>query len=920
MKITHCQTNHITNPLSFDLDVPVLTWQVEDAKGKKQTAARIVVSTHSDLSAPMLDTGFADLSSLGYAVKAALAPRTRYYWTVTVRTDAGEEAASETQWFETAKLDEAWQAQWITCPKTNRHPYFKKLIEIAEKPVSARLYICGLGVYEASIDGEKVGSEYLTPYCNNYDEWLQYQTFDVTAQLQRSATLRVMLGSGWGIGRFGYYSCPGDTSPYDKPFALIAELHLTYADGREEVIITDESWLVGRSTITESCIYDGETRDDTLPAKEPEKATVCEIKTPLVARYSLPVTAHEELQADGILHTPAGEFVLDMKQNVTGIFRLHVHAPRGTKIHLQFGEVLQGGNFYNENLRTAKAEYWYTTDGTDHVLEPKFTYYGYRYVKIEGIPDLKASDFTAVCLYSDLESTGSLRTGHAKVNRLIENAEWGLRDNFLDVPTDCPQRDERMGWTGDAQVFSATASYLRNSYAFYRKYLHDMATEQPKWGGMVPNVVPSFHYKECASVWGDASCIIPWNLYLFTGDSTILREQFASMKAWVDYIKGVDGDDHGWERVFHFGDWLALDHPAGGTDQCYGGTDEGYIAEIYYAQSARIVAESAKLLGYTADAETYGALADTVTDYIKREYFSPAGRCCINTQTGLVLALKHHLSASPEVVKAQLVKRFAQTRGMLQTGFVGSPLLCNVLSDNGMNKTAYDLLLNESYPGWLYEVNLGATTIWERWNSLSPDGTVSSTGMNSFNHYSYGSIVEWLYRHAAGLESVTPGFGEVNIHPVPDARIGHLDMTCRTASGVYEVHWNAVSLNRLQLRIAVPFGCTAHVTLPYAPDTAYTADNPLTAHAEDGVCTVGAGCYEIEYDTTRPLKKVYTVDDPLNVLMENEGTFKVMEKYLPGIGGLPADLKKSPLRELLNFPTVRAEGMIPTLNAEFAKY
>ena len=330
----------------------------------------------------------------------------------------------------------------------------------------------------------------------------------------------------------------------------------------------------------------------------PEKPVLCEPpRGELAERMSLPVTIHEVFEPVRLLRTPAGEQVFDLGQEITGIFSLRVSEPAGVRIHIQTGEILQNGNFYNENLRSAKSEYYYVSDGKEKELVPHFTFYGYRYVKVEGIKDLKKEDFRGLALYSDIEEKGSLHTGHELVNRLIENVRWGLQGNFLDVPTDCPQRDERMGWTGDAQVFSPTATYLKDTYAFYAKYLYDMAREQSALGGKVPDVIPSAGLESTACVWGDAACIIPWNLYLFYGDKGILEDQFDSMRAWVDYVRTVDGSNHGWRYVFHYGDWLALDNPKGGAEEVMGATDEEFIANLYYAVIANLVSKAAGVLG-----------------------------------------------------------------------------------------------------------------------------------------------------------------------------------------------------------------------------------------------------------------------------------------------------------------------------------
>lgn len=842
MKITHCCVNHLQNPLGYYFAQPTFTWQVEEATGKQQLDARLVVAQDSGLTAVVLDTGFAALNSLGVTPKFPLAPRTRYYWVVTVRTDAGEEATSPVQWFETAKMDEPWQAQWITCDEDEpRCPVFRHTLPLQKPVQDARLYICGLGLYEAYLNGERVGDEHLTPYCNDYYLWLQYQTYDVTAALQKGGDFRVMLGGGWYGSRFGLGLKPDSPAWISKKRQLIAEFRVTYTDGSTEVFGTEPGWAVTRSTITGGSIYDGEYADATLPELPAERAEACEAPAAhLMERLSPPVRIQETLPVKELLHTPAGETVLDLGQNNAGIFLLRVDLPRGAVVHLQFGELLQDGSFYRGNLRSALQEYRWVSDGKPTVLQPHFTYYGYRFVKVEGVPNLKAEDYTALVLYSDISAIGSIVTGNALVNRLIQNAMWGQKSNFVDVPTDCPQRDERMGWTADAQVFCGTATYLTETYPFYRKYLYDMALEQAVRGGKAPEVVPAVNRESTCSVWGDATCIMPWVLYLQTGDASILAEHYEAMRSWIGYIASVDGDDCGWRKIFHFGDWLALDgHPEGqtGVEANKGGTDDGFIADVYYRNSVMLTAKSARVLGHDADAEALNAQADTLLARIRRDYYTADGHCRIRTQTAQVLTIFYALTDDPAIAAKDLAALLEENGGKLTTGFVGAPLLCRVLSAQGMDKTAYDLLLNEEYPGWLYAVKLGATTIWERWNSVMPDGHVSSTGMNSMNHYSYGSIVEWLWRWAAGLQPVetAPGFHKVVLTPRTDPRLGHLDAVCRTAAGTYAVHWRYQQDGALHFVFTVPFGCEAELSLPNVPQ------------GQQFPKTLTAGSYEFSY-------------------------------------------------------------------------
>lgn len=889
MKITNCKVNHLANPLGYQLSTPCFSYTVEQATGTKQTAARIVVTQGGN---PVADTGFcADLNPLSQPIELTLQPRTRYHWAVTVQTDAGEEATSEDNWFETGKLQEDWQANWITCAEVLRHPIFSKTFCIEKTIASARVYICGLGLYTLALNGKAVTDECLTPYCNNYSAWVQYQTYDVTAHIAAQNTLAVTLGNGWYKGRFGHKSRPGDPGNYGDRFRLIAELHLTFADGSTKVIATDESWDVTASNITFSSIYDGEHRDDTLAPSPEEKAVLLPAdevaKINLVARLSTPVTVRECLAPVALLQTPAGEQVFDVGQNMAGGFRLSVHEPVGTRICVQFGEVLQNGNFYRDNLRSAAAEYVYVSDGEPHVLQPVFTFYGYRYAKVEGVSKLSKTDFEALVYYSDIPSVSTLTTGHTGINQLLSNIRWGQKSNFIDLPTDCPQRDERMGWTADTQVFVPTAAYLTDCYAFYAKYLHDLRTEQAAFDGLVPQTVPSLGVKSSSSVWGDAATIMPWMLYEYYGDADILHQSYQSMVDWVEYMRKVDGNDHGWQRVFHFGDWLALDHPNKRPDETAGGTEEAFISDVYFYNSIRLVAKAAAVLGKMQQAQDYNTLADKHLAAIRGEYFTASGRCAIATQTGYGLALYFGLSPKPERTINQLKALLKKTDYKIQTGFVGTPLILKVLSQMGEDEIAYRIVRNEEYPGWLYAVNLGATTVWERWNSMNPDGSVSSTGMNSFNHYAYGAVGEWLWQTAAGIAPCAdaPGFQKVMLRPVPDYDLGYVKAQFNSPAGRYAVTWEVLDAQTVHLSVTVPFGCSAQLRLPYAADT-------------EGERTLGAGTFDITYHTTKPLKEVLTVDSTITALLENERTGALLRKTMPQIAQLPAQLRGMTLRQL----------------------
>lgn len=870
MNISHLKTNHIVNPLGFAIDKPTFSWIVEDTDDKVQTAAQVMVSLDSGFEQIIFDSGKVDgdaIDSLAYRPPITLQPRTRYFWKVRVWGES-ENAESDTAWFETGKMDEAWQAAWITPDfEDNRtHPILYRYLELPSRAVTARAYICGLGLYHFELNGTKVGDEYFTPYCNAYDQWIQYQTFDITDQLIVGSNLiSVMLGNGWYKGRYGANG--GSVDFYGDRFALICELHITLENGDELIVVTDSSWKAQPSPIIESDIFDGETYDARIPKAVTPSANALGVNyidldtSRLEARRSLPVRIHEEIKPAALIRTPAGETVLDMGQNMTGWIRFKTSAPAGTRIHLQFGEVLQGGNFFRDNLRTAKAEYFYIADGTHAVVEPYFTFYGFRYVKVSGwVGDLNIDDFTGCIVYSEMDTIGEIETSNPKVNQLFKNALWSQKGNFLDIPTDCPQRDERLGWSGDAQIFSGTACFNMESSAFFAKYAYDLWKEQAKIGGMVPHIVPMHNLERGgSSAWGDVATILPWNVYEFYGDAAILEQQFESMRGWVDYIKRMDEASGGrrlWTEGTHFGDWLALD--ASDPVSRKGGTPHDFIASAFYYYSTRLVAKAAAVLGKTDEADAYNRLSEEVKAAVQQEYFTRTGRLAIPTQTGYVLALFMDLvpDAHVERVKQDFIAKISSDNFHLRTGFVGTPYLCRVLSKIGANDIAYKLVLNEDYPSWLYAVNLGATTIWERWNSLNSDGSISSTGMNSLNHYAYGSIVEWMYRDMCGLnpasdEDGSVGFRRAYIAPKPDQSLEWAWARYRSAAGVYESGWRIDETGCVTIDIVIPFNASARVVLPNAQmgeislngDALYDAEQ-IDERVE---LTLGAGSHKIEY-------------------------------------------------------------------------
>ena len=915
VKVAGCWVNHLESPQGYELGKPAFSWIVEGTSGN--TESRIQIWEAETL---LVDTGWGKLDSLCTRPDMRLKPRTRYLWRVRVRNDQGETAESDQQTFETGKMTEPWMGRWITCEGTEtRLPLFSRNFSLKQdggRICSARLYICGLGLYETRMDGQRIGEDYLTPGCFSYHRWLQAQTYDVTDMLagKREHTLSVLLGKGWYLSRFAFTK---DGLPvWNGEMKLLAELRVRYEDDTEEALGTDESWQVTRSSLVDSGIYDGEIRDDTLPETPAVSARLWEGEAPgMHDRMSVPVRAHEVF-TPRLIRTPAGEKVLDIGQNLAGIFRMRVRLPRGRKMRLLFGEAIPDGNFSQENLRSAKAEYVYVSDGKPHELSPCFTYYGFRYVKVEGAEELKPEDFQVLALYSDVPVAGRMRTGHAKINRLISNITWSMKSNFMDTPTDCPQRDERMGWTGDAQIFSETALYLCGAYPFYRKYLFDMSEAQVERNGCVPNTVPPSLGTSAGAVWGDAACIIPWNLYVFTGDRTILEERFESMRAWVEYIRRTDGGDHHWREVYTYGDWLALDSPYPGENQTRGGTDEGFIADVYYRKSALILARAARVLGKEQLAEEYEALGDQILQGIRAEYFSPTGRCCIPTQTAALLTLDEGLHRADRA--KQMLRTLLENReDKLATGFVGTAMLCRVLGEHGMAEKAFRLLLNEDYPGWLHEVNLGATTVWERWNSLDPAGHFSSTGMNSLNHYAYGAVAAWLWNGCAGLrpDPDQPGFRHVWIRPLVHWKLGELEAEYPSPMGLYRIYWKVWENNEIELRLEIPAGCGAEVTLPFAEAAEIRkgkTDNPLLADIREETCHVGPGSYAIQYPANRPLVRHLSVEDRLRTLMSEPAVREKLRACIPDVDYLYTYTGDYPLWETMTNLGYPAEQITKT--------
>ena len=880
MKITQIKINGVREPVGFAMDTLSISWKVTDTKSKKAKSTRIVVSAADEPELALAERKGADLNHGGESFALNLKPRTAYRVSLLVEGDAGDCCAAESV-FETGKMTEPWQAEWIAAQKGDPcHPVMKKSFTVKPGLNRARLYACGVGLFEASVNGQKLGEEYLKPGVTNYEARLQVVTFPVEGLSEGENELSFLLGKGWYMGVFGLENTENN---YGDRMAVIGELHLDYADGTHELVCTNADFVYRPSCIVESGIYFGETIDRTAPMGDwrpvdvitrPEKdpGTANLVKSHLVDRLSLPVLVKEKLPVREIITTPAGETVLDFGQNFAGFPEFDADLPHGKQITLDFGEVLQNGSFYRGNYREANSQFIYVSDGVKRTVRPHFTFFGFRYIRVTGwVGELTKDMFRGCVLYSDMDRAGTIRTGNVKIDRLYENTVWGLKSNFIDMPTDCPQRNERLGWTGDAQIFAPTASYHMDTRAFFHKFELDLMDEQSYLDGAVPNYVPNIGHKEDAtSAWGDIGTFLPMTLWKYYGNREELQFAYPMMKGWVDYMDRLDTErKYTFEPLFQFGDWLGLDGPS--EDSFKGGTDDKYLGAVYYYQSTKLTAQAAEILGLTEDAEHYAALADNIRKAILSEYFTPKGRFAMDTQASYIVALKFGLWIDRDRLIAQFKDRLKKDGFRIRCGFVGAPLLCTVLGECGEYAMAYDFLLSEDFPSWLYCVNLGATTVWERWNSIGPDGTISDTGMNSLNHYSYGSVMEFVYAYAAGIRPAEPGFKKAFLAPHPDYRLPTLDCAFDSAAGRYVCNTKINADGTLSVHVEIPFGCEAEVTLP-----------------RSGMKTqkLGAGAYDFSYTPTRDFRKPYDENTPIARLGENEQALGVLFSLVPPIGGM----------------------------------
>ena len=891
LKITDMRTEFRENPLGIDAGSPRLSWQLRSpARGVRQTAYEIRVTDCApggqdgrDIVWTSGKVSSGQSTQLPYR-GPPLKSQNRYCWRVRVWGADGQPSdwSDEAFWEMGLLSPRDWTASWIEprlaedVSKSGPSPMLRRSFQVEGHVRRARVYVTSHGLYELYLNGRRVGDRLFTPGWTDYAKRLQYQTYDVTDLLKGGANaVGATLGDGWYRGNIGFND---QRNRYGRHLGLLMQLAITYDDGHTETIASDGQWKSATGPILSSDIYNGESYDARLERKNWAEAAyddhtwssvdvVPMPKDMLVAQIGPAVRRIAEITPVKIFKTPSGVLVADMGQEITGWVRLRVQGPAGATVTLRHAEVLdQSGNFYTDNLRAAQQTVKYTLKGEGtETYEPHFTFQGFRYVAVDGYPgNLQAGDITGIVVHSDVAVAGSFETSNALINRLQHNIVWSQKGNFLDVPTDCPQRDERLGWTGDAEVFSPTAAFNMDVQNFFTKWLGDLAADQEK-DGAVPHVIPDvlsgapgdLQRASGAAGWGDAATIIPWNMYLAYADKRLLANQYDSMAKWVGFEQSRAGDKYIWSGDFQFGDWLDFFSTA--KHISYGSTSPDLVATAFYAHSVDIMQRTAKALGKKDDVTRYGDLLARIREAFNRTFVKRDGEVGEGTQTAYVLALDFDLL--PEAMRPLAARRLSddvKARGHLTTGFLGTPHLLTVLSRFGYLDDAYLLLNREEFPSWLYPVKHGATTIWERWDGIKPDGSFEDKTMNSFNHYAYGAVGDWMYRVMAGIEidPAAPGYQHVIIHPQPGGGFRHAAASHDGPFGTIRSNWN-IDGRTMVLAVDIPANSNATMQLPDARLAEVTESGAPMARAagvsgghqsgKDTVVQIGSGHYEFRY-------------------------------------------------------------------------
>ena len=799
-----------------------------------------------------------------------------YYARVKIWSKDGDESAwSQSAKFLSAKTKKVWQGEFISAESEednddSKSTYVKQTYKLTKKIKEAFACTTALGLYKFYINGEKVGTDELTPGWTSYRKHLLYQTYDITKYLRSGEnTFGAFLGAGWYKGVMSFRP---SRNHYGEKTAFLGEFLVRYEDGSEEKFLTDQSWVGADGPVTFSEIYDGETYDQNKEICEwcdaNQEGVWNQVKkegfdtSVLVAQGAAKIKMMETLPVKELFKTPNGETVIDFGQNTTGWVRFTTRGKKGDVAEIQLFEVLDGeGNVYTDNLRSAKQriKYYFREDGCVE-YEPSFTFQGFQYAQLVQWPEEPSSEnFVACVVHSEMRKTGHFESSNADLNQLHHNILWGLKGNFLDVPTDCPQRDERLGWTGDAQIFCGTADYLMNTYNFFDKWLEDVGADQTP-DGAIPHVAPDILTGRLgddwapegveesstlgAAAWADAITIMPWEIYKSYGDKRILEKRYLNMQGWIEFMKS-HAQNNIWNYGLQFGDWVALDAREGSY---YGATPNDLTCTAYFAHSTSIIQKVAKVLGRDDEAKEYGELYGEIVKSFQQEFFDETGTMKAQTQTAHILALHFNLTKQEYRKKTaeNLVKLLEKENGHLVTGFVGTPYFCHALSNSGHLEAAYDLLFKDDFPSWLYQVKAGATTIWEHWDGKKPDGSMWSAGMNSFNHYAYGAVGEWIYKVILGIkpDEAHAGYKRVVIEPRTTKRLSYAKGSYSSVHGDIVVEWQLEG-ERVSLKVEVPVNTTAIVKLNEVDKIVDSAGIAFEQDGEVLVAEVGSGSYEM---------------------------------------------------------------------------
>lgn len=819
------------NPVGFHDATPFFSWKLPVGVAQ-QTAYRIEVRGEEVL----WDSGWvkSDQSVLVPYGGEALSSRQHVTWRVDYRDEEGEASG----WSESASLElgllsaKDWTASWIRpaadLPELESVSHLRREFPIEGEITKARLHVTARGLFEIHLNGKKVGNDEFVPGWTSYANRIDTLTYDVTPSLKKgSNAVGAMLGTGWYAGKMGFR---GEKNRYGSQPELLLQLEIEYADGTSSVISSDDAW---KSTfdgpIRSSSIYDGENYEASRDLGQWSEAgfddsSWAEVKAnaelgsaALIPKPFAPVRVTGEFSTKTLTEPKPGHFVFDMGQNMVGWPEVKIPVEKGQKITIRFAEMLNpDGTIYTENYRAAKSTNQYIAATTGEITwKPTFTFHGFRYVELTGFKEgvKPEKDWVkGLVLHTDLEKIGTFESSHEKLNQLQSNIIWGQRGNFLDIPTDCPQRDERMGWTGDAQAFLSTSMFNYDSHAFWKSWLGTMRDDQLE-SGKIPVVIPNVFEGPDSPGWMDAATIIPWNAYVRTGDTELLAENYKMMEGLLGFYRSKS-KNHLIPEISAFGDWL---QPY--AEGKRGDTPAKYLGTAFYAYSARILANSAAVLGKDDDAKKYDAEANAVKRAFRKHYFDSEGKLknAKETQTAYILAIEFDLL--PDKLKAaaaaNLVRLIEDSDGHLRTGFLGTPYLTRVVEETGSPDLAFSLLFKETYPSWFYSINQGATTMWERWDSYTKKDGFHPEGMNSFNHYAYGAIGEWLYERVAGLapDPENPGYKHFFVRPLPGGPLTSASATLETSYGRASSSWK-LNGEKLELVVEVPPNTSATIELP----------------------------------------------------------------------------------------------------------